>query len=108
MEKPAPVDNEALSQKETATQIAPQEIMTPMIYHNIATAPQDFPTATMVQGVLLHTGKKKKKNFFFYMGSFFLNLFVRLLIRQYFSLSPTARNLYTNSKKKNFIRKPLS
>ena len=62
MEKPAPVDNEALSQKETATQIAPQEIMTPMIFHNIATAPQDFPTATMVQGVLLHTGKKKKKD----------------------------------------------
>ena len=61
MEKPAPVDNEALSQKETATQTAPQEIMTPMIFHNIATAPQDFPTATMVQGVLLHTGKKKKK-----------------------------------------------
>ena len=71
MEKPAPVDNEALSQKETATQIAPQEIMTPMIYHNIATAPQDFPTATMVQGVLLHTGKKKKIFFFFIYGFFF-------------------------------------
>ena len=39
------------------------------------------------------------------MGSFFLNLFVMLLIRQYFSLSPTARNLYTNSKKKNFYTK---
>jgi len=71
MEKPAPVDNEALSQKETATQIAPQEIMTPMIFHNIATAPQDFPTATMVQGVLLHTGKKKKKIFFFYIWVLF-------------------------------------
>ena len=66
MEKPAPVDNEALSQKETATQTAPQEIMTPMIFHNIATAPQDFPTATMVQGVLLHTGKNKKIFLFFW------------------------------------------
>ena len=60
METPA-LDIEALSQNKPTTQTAPQEVMTPMIYHNIATAPQDFPTATMVQGVLLHTGKKKKE-----------------------------------------------